>query len=116
MKKKRIWLSYDLGINGDYQGLYEWLDSYNAVDCGSYTASFEFEYASDVEKEVITQLKEICKLDNRDRIYLCYFDENRSGVVGNFIYGKRQKAPWFGYSQGVSNNPDLDISNMDINK
>ena len=29
----RIWLSFDLGISGDYEGMYAWLDDKNAQEC-----------------------------------------------------------------------------------
>ncbi len=25
--KKALWISYDIGVRGDYEGLYAWLDS-----------------------------------------------------------------------------------------
>lgn len=35
----RIWISYDLGADGDYAGMYTWLDRHNAVECGNSMAS-----------------------------------------------------------------------------
>ena len=32
--KKSVWISYNLGIKGDYQSLYEWLDNHEAKECG----------------------------------------------------------------------------------
>ncbi|MFH1115168.1 MAG: hypothetical protein V1792_14760 [Pseudomonadota bacterium] len=32
--KKGVWIYFDLGINGDYEGMYEWLDKHNAHACG----------------------------------------------------------------------------------
>ena len=46
MSKARFWLSYDLGINGDYDGLYRWLDRQGAKECGSsmaYISNYEYE-------------------------------------------------------------------------
>ena len=34
MKTSTIWISYDLGVRGDYEGLYAWLDSHGAKECG----------------------------------------------------------------------------------
>jgi hypothetical protein len=42
--KQRIWLSFDLGIKGDYQSLYKWLDARKARECGDSVAYFTFEY------------------------------------------------------------------------
>ena len=33
-----FWLSYDLGVGGDYPGLYQWLDDHQAVVCGNNMA------------------------------------------------------------------------------
>ena len=33
-----IWISYDLGVSGDYEGMYEWLDDHSATECGSSVA------------------------------------------------------------------------------
>jgi hypothetical protein len=35
---KTIWISYDLGVKGDYPGLYAWLDNAGAVECGDSLA------------------------------------------------------------------------------
>lgn len=34
MVTKTIWISYDLGVGGDYEGLYAWLDNNEATECG----------------------------------------------------------------------------------
>ena len=44
MAKKRIWISFDLGVTGDYDRLYEWLDEHNAVECGNGFATLEYEF------------------------------------------------------------------------
>ncbi|MHB9292468.1 hypothetical protein Holit_01566 [Hollandina sp. SP2] len=36
----RVWLSYDLGIKGDYANLYIWLDEHKALECGDSIATF----------------------------------------------------------------------------
>jgi len=41
--KKAVWISYDLGIKGDYQGLYSWLDDHDAIECGNSVAFIQFE-------------------------------------------------------------------------
>jgi hypothetical protein len=30
----RYWISFDLGLQGDYEPLYEWLDRHEALECG----------------------------------------------------------------------------------
>lgn len=32
--KQLIWISYDLGVSGDYENLYAWLDDHGAKECG----------------------------------------------------------------------------------
>ena len=41
---KFIWLSYDLGIRGDYESLYSWLDDHEAKECGDSVAFLSFLY------------------------------------------------------------------------
>lgn len=36
--EKSYWLSYDLGVGGNYDKLYGWLDDHNAVPCGDSVA------------------------------------------------------------------------------
>jgi hypothetical protein len=31
--KKAVWISFDLGVQGDYEGLYGWLDRLDAQTC-----------------------------------------------------------------------------------
>ena len=38
MKSMSAWLSYDLGIKRDYNGLYQWLDTYKGIECRNNTA------------------------------------------------------------------------------
>ena len=98
MKKQLIWLSYDLGINGDYPNLYSWLDSHNARECGDSMAAFEFEYQKNLVAELKQALKRTLKTKKSDRIYLIYKNEECK-LKGSFIIGRRKPAPWKGYAQ-----------------
>ena len=111
MKKQRIWISYDLGVNGDYEGIYEWLDFYEAVECGDSLASLVYEYEDNLLKEIQADIKEYCKLDRRDRIYMISVADNggKRKVAGSFIFGKRKRTPWYGYAEGTLNVEDFDI-------
>ena len=96
----RVWLSFDLGLSGDYQGLYSWLDDQKAVECGAGTASFIFKANSEnLFEEVEKSIHENVRLDGKTRLYLIYKDENTDKFVGRFIFGNRQKEPWTGYGQ-----------------
>lgn len=39
MPSKRVWISYDLGVQADYDGLYQWLDEHKARECGDSVAT-----------------------------------------------------------------------------
>lgn len=61
----RYWLSFDLGLRGNYEDLYELLDNTEAVECGDSLATF----VTDKNRDQIT--KELNKfLDNTARIYI----------------------------------------------
>ena len=99
MKKSIIWLSYDLGIKGDYPGLFTFLDTHNAKECGDGLATFEFEWNLDLESELSAQLKGSISFAPSDRIYLIYRDRKEMKNRGKFIVGKRRvTAPWNGMS------------------
>ncbi|MGC8552544.1 MAG: hypothetical protein ACP5O7_06710 [Phycisphaerae bacterium] len=96
----RVWISYDLGVDGDYEGIYRWLDNQEAVECGDSCASllWDKKHAANVEHSIVQDLKQSVKLRARDRIYLICKDPKK-GYMGKFIFGKRKKsAPWIGYA------------------
>ena len=53
--KKAIWISYDLGIGGDYDGLYRWLANHSAVECGDGLAFFNYQAKS--SDKILEELK-----------------------------------------------------------
>ena len=99
--KKFVWLSFDLGVKGDYEGLYAWLDSQNARECGESLAGFNFEVTD--ERRLPTLLKkalsDVVELDKRSRIYVVFYDSRARKVRGQFIFGSRRKPPWTGYGR-----------------
>ena len=103
--KQRVWLSFDLGINGDYHGMYELLDKQEASECGSSFASFIYTYENILIEELKQEIIENINIDNRDRVYIIYKNE-KERTVGRFIIGKRKKPPWLGYAQGISDEID----------
>lgn len=100
---KAIWLSYDLGLGGDYPGLYTWLDNHNAFECGDNVAFFNYEIKQDQLKEllptILNDIKQSVELRTGDRLYVVYreVEGSRSRVKGDFIYGRRKSNPWEGY-------------------
>jgi hypothetical protein len=92
-----ILVTYDLGLRGNYEDLYRWLDELGAKECGDNCATF----LSDKTREQIRA--ELSKfLGKKDRIYLIN-RINKGGKTftnGKFIIGKRMKTPpWAGYSR-----------------
>lgn len=95
--KKAYWISYDLGVGGDYPHLYQWLDDHEAVPCGNSVAFLFFNYKSDdPDKELLKSLSNV-KLQPGNIIYVIRKKEGGDKYYGSFLYGKRQSAPWTGF-------------------
>jgi hypothetical protein len=108
--KRTIWLSYDLGIKGDYPGLYKWLDSHKAKECGNSIAYLNYEYKSELLPELLEDIKTNIDFKSGDRIYLIANVSNESGtqkVSGTFIIGNRKASPWEGYAPVEDNVSDF---------
>ena len=97
--KKAVWLSFDLGIQGDYQGLYEWLDTQQAIECGDNVAFFNFETdgKSDVANQIKESLQNTIEENSKTRIYVIWRQSDES-VKGRFIFGQRKSPAWAGYA------------------
>lgn len=108
MKKLRIWLSYDLGIRGDYEGLYKWLDEHSAVETGNSCASFSFSFKDDndetIKKTLIKEWKNCIKDSRNTRMYVIRktVKDGKEGMRGSFIIGARKGNPWEGYAERES--------------
>jgi len=96
-----FWISYDLGLKGDYPGLYTWLDTVDAKECGDSMAFFKKKSSGDILEEITSDIKRYAKLSNTDRVYLIYLDNATGKMKGKFLFGGRKRAPWNGYSNGV---------------
>jgi len=100
IKKKSFWLSYDFGLRGNYSGLFNFLDNWNAIECGNGLAYFVYENAKLLENDrliekIKLELKGLINPSEKDRIYIIWKDGNK--VRGKFLFGSRKQAPWFGY-------------------
>lgn len=106
--KKAVWLSYDLGIGGDFPGLYKWLDNHEAVECGNSIAFFFYSIdkakTSNLVDVLEDELKKAINLRAGDRLYIIRREEQGSkvNVKGTFICGKRKSNPWEGYGDNDS--------------
>ncbi len=85
----RYWLSFDLGLRGNYEDLYEWLDNMKAIECGDSLATFVTDKTRD---QIGKELKKF--LDKRARIYI--ITQHKGKFVGRFVLGKRKHAAWAG--------------------
>ena len=97
--KKAVWLSYDLGVKGDYDSLYAYLDNQKAVECGDSVAFFNVEFTGtdkDLENKVRAEIKKSVRLSKTDRVYIVYRREDKR-VGGKFLFGNRKSSPWQGY-------------------
>lgn len=99
---KKFWLSFDLGVQGDYNHMYAWLDNHKAVECGDSNAFVEYSVPNTMTvDEFLAYLKN--DLENSisfrpgDRIYVIVYVERKKNTMGRFIIGKRKASPWEGY-------------------
>jgi len=112
--KKTIYISFDFGMKGDYEGLYLWLDENNAEERGYGLAIIKhYEYIpktndkSKIDLEFFEYLKneigEYVDLGKSDRIYAMWKSFHKNGIRGAFLFGNKKQAPWVGYSQEEDN-------------
>ncbi|KAB7739837.1 hypothetical protein F2P47_09995 [Parvibaculum sedimenti] len=109
MNKRTIWISYDLGVRGDYESLYAWLDSHDAKECGDSVAVLAYEYQGSLVKMLKEELGRTITTDKRTRLYVIYREPSTKKMKGNFIFGGRRTPPWTGYSSRDSETVDDEI-------
>ena len=90
----RYWLAFDLGLRGNFEELYGWLDTLGARECGENVATFR---STKTREQISQELSSILGTDRNARVYLISM---RQG--GKFILGKRKASPWVGYSQQMA--------------
>lgn len=94
---KTVWLSYDLGVRGDYEGLFAFLAEADAKECGSSLGVFSFSVKNDIMAELKAAIEGRMKLDKRSRIYVMYTKPDGK-PTGKFLFGGRKSPPWAGYA------------------
>jgi uncharacterized protein with PhoU and TrkA domain len=94
----RYWLSYDLGLQGEFDQLFGWLDRQQAKECGDNVATFQSEKT---RSELTRELLALLDLKRNPRIYIISMKQG-----GKWICGKRKVAPWTGYGQVLSEGGD----------
>lgn len=96
MPLQGIWLTFDLGVRGDYDSLYKWLDSRQAKDCGDNVAYVKFQFEANLIDELTTSLLSEIKTTPASRFYVIgRWDEK---FRGKFIVGHRKPPVWAGFS------------------
>ncbi|CEN54155.1 hypothetical protein [Capnocytophaga canis] len=108
-KEKWIMLNYDLGLKGDYESLYCFLDNHKALDCGNCNAALKITISEDSFDAICEEVKNIIvgsvSLNQTDRIYLTLTDENGK-MRGKFICGGRKRATWEGFGDVAEQSSD----------
>ncbi len=104
--KSTVWLSYDLGVGGDYEGLYSWLDEKDAQECGSSVAVFKYEHENDLVEKLKADVNETVDINKRSRLYVIFREGGK--IRGRFLEGRRKSPQWTGYGSNKENGPDED--------
>ena len=107
--EKSIWISYDLGVRGDYEGIYTWLDQYYAIECGDSLALLKYKYTDDLTENLKKDIKESVEINKKTRIYIIWRDNETKKMKGRFIFGTRKSPPWSGYAVNETEIEDEEI-------
>lgn len=108
--KTAIWLSYDLGVRGDYESLYAWLDDHQAAECGDSVAFLNYHHTGPVVSAVKSEIKKSLDITRNVRIYLIHRDSETKKIKGTFLFGGRKAAPWSGFGSRGGNVVDVEES------
>lgn len=102
-----IWISYDLGVSGDYEGIYAWLDDHDAQECGSSVAFVKhYDHGNeDLMDALKKDIHDAVNLDKRSRIYVIRRTE-MGKQKGSYLIGRRKGSPWEGYGQQEETSDD----------
>lgn len=116
-----IYLTFDLTFNGDYTGMYKWLDSHHALECGDSACRINYSVKYDkLETYADTQavldlirkdLLSCVKFASKDRVYVASLfpdEKNKKRLAGRFIVGVRKPNPWDGAAGMIEVDPKID--------
>jgi len=98
MKKSATWLSFDLGVRGDYEGLFTWLDDHHARECAGNTAFIQYSHEGPIFEAIQADLREAITVTKKARIYVIYLEPSTRKMKGKFIFGGRTAPPWAGFT------------------
>lgn len=91
----------------DYSDFYEFLDNWDAKECGNDVATFVYEFESDVFGSLSDELEAAVELAKGSRIYAVTKAE-RGQLKGRFLKGGRRGKPWAGYGSTYTQE-DVDV-------
>ena len=105
MATTKLWISFDLGANGDYEAMYRWLDNQHALECGDNFAFIpKYKFEGDIRTYLKRDLIKNIKLRKpMDRVYMF----STAPLKAAFVVGGRKRAPWIGY--GIAGIGGLDL-------
>ena len=116
--KKSLWISFDFGMKGDYEGLYRWLDLHNALERGYGLALIKeiniphnkSNNDDSFKKYIFQEIKKNVRIGKADRMYMIWKSiENETRIKGGFLSGGSKSAPWKGHSQINEDEVDMDL-------
>lgn len=103
--EKTVWISFDLGVSGDYEEMYAWLDNHQGKECGDSLAVIKYKPQHDLVAELKSDIEESVELNKKSRIYVIYRSDDGK-MKGSFLHGTRKQAPWTGYGVSVEESSD----------
>jgi hypothetical protein len=112
MNSVAIWFTYDLGVGGDFQSMYAWLDDHEAIECGNNVAFLKYKYSDAIKSDkaldeiLIKELNGKIKFNPTNRIYIIRKSLEKGKTIGSYIIGKRKANPWEGYGSKTDNTID----------
>ena len=95
--KRSVWISFDLGVRGDYEGLYEWLEEYDAKECVGNLAFINYEVKGNLTQCLRKDIESSIDVDKKTRMYVIWRDSKTKKLKGRFIFRSRRVPPWTGY-------------------
>jgi hypothetical protein len=111
-----MWLTYDLGSGGDFQGIYAWLDDNKAIECGNncaYISDYEYPETITTDMNFVDffkkELEKNINFKSGNRIYIVRksLDTDKKGKsIGSFVIGKRRANTWEGFGTKTENTID----------
>jgi hypothetical protein len=96
--KTRYWISFDLGLMGNYSRVYEWLDSHGAQECGPGIATILSTKSRD---QLAAEIQKLFKGAPKARAYIISMKQG-----GRFVAGNRKAAPWGGFAVSSESSED----------